>query len=144
MMLKLGGDRLVAEMRAREGSARCRCSCYLQKPTTRSAIGGDFFSVTTIDDRLCVAIADVCGKGISAAIMAAQLQGMIHEDLLSRVPLSEIASRANQYFCPRSGLQVCDAGDRLPVAHGRAGVPQLRARAAAARLMWSSRPPAST
>jgi serine phosphatase RsbU (regulator of sigma subunit) len=37
-----------------------------------SEIGGDFFSVTTIDEGVVVAIADVCGKGISAAIMASR------------------------------------------------------------------------
>src|ERR1700730_6561735 len=62
-----------------------------------SEIGGGFLSVTAIDAGVVVAIADVCGKGISAAIMASQLQGMIHEDLLSRVPLAEIARRANQF-----------------------------------------------
>jgi len=64
-------------------------------------IGGDFFSVVTVDDDLAVTIADVSGKGIAAAVMASLLQGMIHEGLQSRVPLAEIARRANEFFCLR-------------------------------------------
>jgi PAS domain S-box-containing protein len=64
-------------------------------------IGGDFFNVTAIPDGVVVTIADVSGKGIPAAVMAALLQGMIHEDVLSGVPLPEIARRANQFFCVR-------------------------------------------
>jgi serine phosphatase RsbU (regulator of sigma subunit) len=64
-------------------------------------IGGDFFSVTTIPDGVVVTVADVSGKGVPAAVMAALLQGMIHEDVLSGVPLPEIAHRANQFFCVR-------------------------------------------
>ena len=64
-------------------------------------IGGDFFSVVGLDERLVVAIADVSGKGIAAAVMASLLQGMIHEDLRSKVPVPEIARRANEFFCLR-------------------------------------------
>src|SRR3984957_12259152 len=50
-------------------------------------IGGDFFSVLTVRDSLVAAIADVSGKGVPAAVMASLLQGMVHEGLLSNVPL---------------------------------------------------------
>jgi FixJ family two-component response regulator len=66
-----------------------------------AAIGGDFFSVVAPEDGLVVAIADVSGKGIAAAVMASLLQGMIHEGVLSRVPLPQIARSANEFFCVR-------------------------------------------
>jgi serine phosphatase RsbU (regulator of sigma subunit) len=66
-----------------------------------AAIGGDFFSVVAIEDGLVVAIADVSGKGIAAAVMASLLQGMIHQGVLSGVPLPEIARSANEFFCVR-------------------------------------------
>jgi serine phosphatase RsbU (regulator of sigma subunit) len=62
-------------------------------------IGGDFFSVLTVGDSVVAAIADVSGKGVAAAVMASLLQGMIHEGLLSNVPLPEIARNANEFFC---------------------------------------------
>jgi serine phosphatase RsbU (regulator of sigma subunit) len=64
-------------------------------------IGGDFFSVLTVGDSVVAAIADVSGKGVAAAVMASLLQGMIHEGLLSNVPLPEIARSANEFFCVR-------------------------------------------
>jgi hypothetical protein len=64
-------------------------------------IGGDFFTALTVDEALVVAIGDVAGKGISAAIMASLFQGMIHEALLSRVSLVEIARTINQFICRR-------------------------------------------
>ena len=64
-------------------------------------IGGDFFSVVIQGASLVAAVADVSGKGIAAAVMASLLQGMIHEGLLSKVPLPEIARSANEFFCLR-------------------------------------------
>lgn len=64
-------------------------------------IGGDFFMATAIDEDLLLAIADVSGKGVPAAIMASVLQGMMQSDLLSRVPLPEIARGANRFFTTR-------------------------------------------
>src|ERR1700751_2769813 len=42
------------------------------------AIGGDFFEAIALEDCVCVAIADVSGKGVPASIVAATLQGIIH------------------------------------------------------------------
>ena len=64
-------------------------------------IGGDFFTVTPVDEGLAVVIADVSGKGTSAAIMASLLQGMIQADLQARLPLREIAYSANKFLCTR-------------------------------------------
>ena len=61
-------------------------------------VGGDFFSIVTQGDSLVAAIADVSGKGIAAAVMASLLQGMIHEGLLSKVPLPEIAHSPTNSF----------------------------------------------
>ncbi len=64
-------------------------------------IGGDFFDVVYADEGLAVIITDVSGKGISAAIMASVLQGMIRADLAARVPLEEVVESANRFFCSR-------------------------------------------
>ena len=64
-------------------------------------IGGDFFIVDLIDDGLAVVVADISGKGTSAAIMASLLQGMIVADLRARLPLREIAYSANKFLCTR-------------------------------------------
>jgi serine phosphatase RsbU (regulator of sigma subunit) len=64
-------------------------------------IGGDFYDAVALDDCVCVAIADVSGKGVSAAIVAATLQGIIHAQLLSGQCLPEIAALLNQFLCTR-------------------------------------------
>jgi serine phosphatase RsbU (regulator of sigma subunit) len=65
-------------------------------------IGGDFFDAVALDDCVCVAIADVSGKGIPAAIVAATMQGIIHAQLLSRQSLPDIAALLNQFLFTRN------------------------------------------
>jgi phosphoserine phosphatase RsbU/P len=65
-------------------------------------IGGDFFDALALDDCVCVAIADVSGKGIPAAIVAATMQGIIHAQLLSGHSLVEVAGLLNQFLCTRN------------------------------------------
>ncbi len=66
------------------------------------AIGGDFYDAAVLEDGVCVAIADVSGKGVSAAIVAATLQGIIHSQLLAGQSLPAIASLVNQFLCTRN------------------------------------------
>jgi pSer/pThr/pTyr-binding forkhead associated (FHA) protein len=67
-----------------------------------SAVGGDFFDVVSGDDVLSVALVDVSGKGISAAILASTLQGMLHIQLEAGQPLDAIAAATNRYLCLKS------------------------------------------
>ena len=57
------------------------------------AIGGDFYSALALEDCLGFAIADVSGKGVPAAIVAATLQGIIHALMLTGQPLAEMQKR---------------------------------------------------
>ena len=65
-------------------------------------IGGDFYDAVVLPDCVCIGIADVSGKGIPAAIVAAILQGIIHAQLLSGQTLAEIAAHVNQFLCTRN------------------------------------------
>src|SRR5579872_7485694 len=62
------------------------------------AIGGDFYDVVKTPDGLAIVLADVAGKGVSAAILASTLQGMINSQLTSGMPLSEIVASANRFL----------------------------------------------
>ncbi len=64
-------------------------------------IGGDFFEVVATGDSLSVIVADVCGKGVSAALMASILQGMVYTQLMSELPLPKIAAVANHFLCEK-------------------------------------------
>jgi sigma-B regulation protein RsbU (phosphoserine phosphatase) len=62
-------------------------------------VGGDFFDVVMTEHGLAVLVTDVSGKGISAALLASILQGMIYSQLVANVPLHEIVSAANAFLC---------------------------------------------
>ncbi|HTZ97495.1 MAG TPA: SpoIIE family protein phosphatase [Terriglobales bacterium] len=61
-------------------------------------IGGDFFDAVNTKDGLAVVLADVSGKGVSAALLASTLQGMIYSQLAAGMPLVEIVSGVNRFF----------------------------------------------
>ncbi len=64
-------------------------------------IGGDFFDVVSNEDGLTLVMTDVSGKGISAAILASILQGLIYAQVVARVPLVHIATSTNSFLCQR-------------------------------------------
>jgi serine phosphatase RsbU (regulator of sigma subunit)/pSer/pThr/pTyr-binding forkhead associated (FHA) protein len=61
-------------------------------------IGGDFYDVMRLSDCVAVVVADVSGKGISAALLASVLQGAIDPQLRQGVPLDQIAAGLNLYI----------------------------------------------
>jgi sigma-B regulation protein RsbU (phosphoserine phosphatase) len=61
-------------------------------------IGGDFFDAVITEHGLAVVLADVSGKGVSAALLANTLQGMIYSQLAAGMPLTEIVTAANRFF----------------------------------------------
>jgi len=64
-------------------------------------IGGDFFDVIMTEKGLAMVITDVCGKGVTAAILASMLQGMIYAQLLAQVPLQEVVTSTNRFLCQK-------------------------------------------
>ena len=61
-------------------------------------IGGDFFDAVNTKEGLAVVLADVSGKGVSAALLASTLQGMIISQLISGTPLLDVVSAVNRFF----------------------------------------------
>jgi serine phosphatase RsbU (regulator of sigma subunit) len=61
-------------------------------------IGGDFFDAINTKEGLAVVLADVSGKGVSAALLASTLQGMIYSHLSSGMPLLEVVAAVNRFF----------------------------------------------
>src|SRR3954464_4928366 len=64
-------------------------------------IGGDFFDLVQTKEALVVVVTDVCGKGISAAILASILQGLIYSQALAGVALDQMVSTANSFLCQK-------------------------------------------
>jgi serine phosphatase RsbU (regulator of sigma subunit)/pSer/pThr/pTyr-binding forkhead associated (FHA) protein len=61
-------------------------------------IGGDFFDAVNTKEGLAVVLADVSGKGVSAALLASTLQGMIYSQLHAGMGLREIVTAVNSFF----------------------------------------------
>ena len=66
-------------------------------------VGGDYFDVTPHEnDHWGVVLADVSGKGVSAALLASLIQGAFFSAVNLETHLSETISRINRYVCERS------------------------------------------
>lgn len=61
-------------------------------------VGGDFYDAVNTKDGLAVVLTDVAGKGVSAALLASTLQGMIYSQLIAGMPLTEIVASANRFL----------------------------------------------
>lgn len=65
-------------------------------------IGGDFYDVIAEETALYVIIADISGKGVSAALLASTLQGLVHGQIMAGQSLAKIALFANRYICHKN------------------------------------------
>lgn len=69
-------------------------------------VGGDYFDVFPLEGGACgVVVADVSGKGMSAALLASMLQGVFWATAVSGASPAEVAHRVNAYVCERTS---CD------------------------------------
>ncbi len=63
---------------------------------TAKQVGGDYYDVIKLDEnRLLVAIADVAGKGVQAALLMANLQAFLKAILKQNIPLVEASNLIN-------------------------------------------------
>ena len=85
------------------------------------AVGGDYFDVIDLGpDRTAFLIADVCGKGLGAAMVTAMLQGTFSSLMLGH-DVAKVCNHVNRFIAARSEFQryatlffgVMDAGGRL-------------------------------
>jgi len=66
-------------------------------------IGGDFFDLVYTEQGLSLIVADVSGKGVSAAVVASILQGMLYSQLARDSSLPEMISAVNRFLCEKVG-----------------------------------------
>ena len=64
------------------------------------AVSGDYFDVFKLGDRkLGICIADVAGKGVSAALLMANVQAAVHAFANESEPPAALCSKVNQLLC---------------------------------------------
>jgi serine phosphatase RsbU (regulator of sigma subunit) len=107
------------------------------------AVGGDLFDyMERPDGTLAFAVADVAGKGTSAALLTAVVQGLFAAEAESPASPSEVLTRINHALCrravasrfvtafygvlaPDGSLHYCNAGHNPPFLLGRDGARRL-------------------
>jgi CheY-like chemotaxis protein len=62
-------------------------------------VGGDFFDVVPMGPRLGVAVGDVSGKGISAALLMVMVRTLLREVASARSEPAEVLARLNASLC---------------------------------------------
>jgi sigma-B regulation protein RsbU (phosphoserine phosphatase) len=63
-------------------------------------VGGDYVDVVPLGDgRVLLAIADVCGKGLHAAMVGSSLHTMVRAAADANPPLSRLVERVNRHLC---------------------------------------------
>jgi sigma-B regulation protein RsbU (phosphoserine phosphatase) len=68
-------------------------------------IGGDFFDLVHTEKGLSLVVADVSGKGVSAAVVASTLQGMLYSHLTEDSSLPEMLGTVNRFLFEKIGGQ---------------------------------------
>jgi phosphoserine phosphatase RsbU/P len=64
-------------------------------------VGGDFFDVHVAPNAVTVIVADVSGKGVSAALLASVIHGMFYAQMTSGARLVDAIASVNSFLCSR-------------------------------------------
>ncbi len=94
-------------------------ACLAARTVQCTEVGGDFYDVIPVKDGFVVIVADVSGKGMSAALLASIIQGMMYAQITTGATLVETIAAVNAFLCERvSGekyvtmavLKYCNSG----------------------------------
>jgi sigma-B regulation protein RsbU (phosphoserine phosphatase) len=77
----------------------------MAKSVPCTEVGGDFYDVIPVEDGFVAIVADVSGKGMSAALLASIIQGMMYAQIMSGASLVDTVNSVNSFLCARVSWQ---------------------------------------
>jgi phosphoserine phosphatase RsbU/P len=80
---------------------RCDFATVSGRSIPCKEVGGDFFDVNVSPQGVTVIVADVSGKGISAALLASVIHGMFYAQVSSGTSLLDAITSVNRFLCSR-------------------------------------------
>jgi serine phosphatase RsbU (regulator of sigma subunit)/pSer/pThr/pTyr-binding forkhead associated (FHA) protein len=84
-----------------ESEVQCDFALVRGRSIPCKEVGGDFFDVFVGPDAVTVIVADVSGKGISAALLASVIHGMFYAQVSSGAGLVDAVAAINRFLCSR-------------------------------------------
>jgi phosphoserine phosphatase RsbU/P len=80
---------------------RCDFATVTGRSIPCKEVGGDFFDVNVSTQGVTIIVADVSGKGISAALLASVIHGMFYAQISSGTSLLDAIASVNRFLCSR-------------------------------------------
>ncbi len=84
-----------------EPEVTCDFARVTGRTVSSKEVGGDFFDAHVSPDAVTVIVADVSGKGISAALLASVIHGMFYAQISTGTSLVEAIASIHQFLCSR-------------------------------------------
>ncbi len=70
-----------------------------------TGVGGDFYDVIPVPEGFVAVVADVSGKGVPAALLAAMVQGMLHALITGGATLVDAITQVSRFLCSRTPIE---------------------------------------
>ena len=84
-----------------ESDVQCDFARVRGRSSPCKEVGGDFFDVFVAPNAVTLIVADVSGKGISAALLASVIHGMFYAQISGGANLVDAAAAINRFLCSR-------------------------------------------
>ena len=84
-----------------ESEVQCGFARVRGRTISCKEVGGDFFDILVSPQAVTVIVADVSGKGISAALLASVIHGMFYAQISSGACLVDAVAAINRFLCSR-------------------------------------------